>query len=190
MSPILGTIASQISGRLWTSLLAYDSIASASPSGTNVVTFSSIPSTYSSLKLIITSQSTYTAYNSNVLMTFNGDGTAIYGDRAIFTDGNVPYYIYNNGPRNYINLANGCQTGTYMTSGWGVAEIDIPNYAATDIYKSAQAIWGVNALSYPAGYLSNASGYWKSTDAINSITLLSGSLNYVAGSRFSLFGVK
>ena len=77
MSPILGTIASQISGRLWTSLLAYDSIASASPSGTSVVTFSSIPSTYSSLKLIITSQSTYTAYNSNVLMIFNGDDTAI-----------------------------------------------------------------------------------------------------------------
>jgi len=192
MSPILGTIASQISGRLWTSLLAYDSIASAAPSGTGVVTFSSIPSTYSSLKIIVTSQSNYTAYNTNCLITFNGDSTNLYGDKAIFTAQDEPPYFYSNNGRNYMDLCNGVQNGTYMTSGWAVGEIDIPNYAATDVYKSAQAIWGTNALGYPAAYLSNASGYWKSTAAINSITLTttSGGGNYLAGSRFSLFGVK
>lgn len=174
----------------YTTTLAYDSIASVSPSGTDTITFSSIPGTYSSLKLIYTSQSTYTAYNTNVRMRFNGDTADNYGDRGIFTDGNTPYYLYSNGPRGWMDLNYGIQTGTYMASGWGVGEVDIPNYAATDVYKNAQGLAGVNALSYPAGYFSNASGYWKSTAAITSITLYSSAGNYVAGSRFSLFGVK
>jgi hypothetical protein len=185
-------LAGNTAYELYTTTLAYDSIASAAPSGTGVVTFSSIPSTYSSLKIIVTSQSNYTAYNTNCLITFNGDSTPLYGDKAIFTANEESPYFYSNNGRNYMDLCNGVQNGTYMTSGWAVGEIDIPNYAATDVYKSAQAIWATNAMSYPAAYMSNASGYWKSTDAINSITLTtsSGGGNYVTGSRFSLFGVK
>ena len=52
MSPILGIYASQISGHLWAPSGAYDSIATATGTGSSgIINFTSIPSTYTHLQL-------------------------------------------------------------------------------------------------------------------------------------------
>jgi hypothetical protein len=185
--PVLGTIDSQKSGHLWTAIPAFYSIATAAPTGTNTVTFSSIPQTFKHLKIIGTAQSTYTAYNSNVNLTFNGDTTNNYYSASNLNaqGGSNPY----KDTAAYINLTRGAVTGTYMTSGWSVTEFDIPNYTETDIYKSVQGQWSVAALAYPATYQTIGTGTWKSTAAITSIELVLTSLNFVTGSRFNLFGL-
>ena len=183
--PILGSIASGVSGNLYTTLLAFDSIASSSPTGTSV-TFSSIPQTYTHLKVIATAQSDYTAYNLDDKLIFNGDTSNAYLSTNM-QNAQGTFYGYRPNPN--MNVTRGSVNGTYMTSGWSVGEIDIFNYTATDIYKSVQGQWSTTALSYPAVYQNVASGVWQSTAAINSLTFTLSTGSHVAGSEFTLFGL-
>ena len=78
--PMLGIMASQISGHLWAPSGAYDSIATVTlGSAASTITFSSIPSTYTHLQFRVMARDTTTGVTQTSLRwQFNGDTAANY----------------------------------------------------------------------------------------------------------------
>lgn len=195
MSPILtGVIASGISGNLSTN--SYESIATITVgSATGSITFSSIPSTYTHLQIRCISQ--IGSGNGNQVMSwnFNGD-TTISNYRTHYLSG-IGNTSVSSGDYSTLGNILGAQTASpsgYSTSIFGVAIIDILDYANTNKYKVTRALTGFdtnNASSSP-GSLWYSSGLWRSTSAINSITIkdYASSLNLNQYSSFALYGVK
>jgi hypothetical protein len=84
--PILGIMASQISGHLFAPSGAYDSIATttlSSPAAS--ITFSSIPATYTHLQIRGIARSTAAA--GNVSIAYNSDTGSNYAGHDLYGDG-------------------------------------------------------------------------------------------------------
>ena len=150
------------------------------------ITFSSIPSTYTDLVLVTATFGSRAANADSLAIRFNSDTGSNYS------------YTY------IIGDANGAASGraSSQTNIWcgnfssnNVANpspiiIQIQNYANTTTFKTVLA--RQNAIA-GGGYTSTGInvGLWRSTTAINSITVRSetGS-NFSAGSTFTLYGIK
>ena len=79
--------------------------------------------------------------------------------------------------------------GAEATSIFGGAVLDILDFSSTSKNTTTRALGGVAGSSYYSIKL--VSSLWNNTSAVTSINLNTlGSGNFVAGSRFSLYGVK
>ena len=194
MSPILGIYASQMSGHL-VAPGSYASIATVTvgSGGASSITFSSIPSTYTHLQIRCISQ--LGSGNGNEVMSWNFNGDTTGGNYRT-------HYLTGGGGGTaagyYSTLGNilGAQTASpagYSTSIFGVAIIDILDYANTNKYKVTRALTGfdTNNASSSSGNVWYSSGLWQSTSAINSITIkdYASTLNLNQYSSFALYGV-
>jgi hypothetical protein len=157
-------------------------------SSTATVTFSGIPNTYKHLQLRIFGRGDRAAGGVSVNMQFNGDtNTANYYSHYIEGNGSTAYagaaanviYIY--------DLAAASST----TSVFGAQVIDILDYANVYKFKTVRGLsgWDNNSAS-PAGQIAFQSGLWSNTAAITSISMSPFSGNFIANSRFSLYGIK
>jgi hypothetical protein len=179
--PVLGIIASQISGHLFAPSGAYDSIATATGTGASgVITFSSIPSTYTHLQVraITQSSQTYLSYR------FNGD-----------TGSNYAYHYFESGSSTPSVGGGATQNLIYMfgsssatTSVSGVFVLDILDYTNTNKYKTTRSLSGNDANG--AGFVDFNSGLWQNTSAITSLTITAFSGNFSTNSSFALYGIK
>jgi hypothetical protein len=89
--PVLGIVASQISGHLFAPSGAYDSIATVNASGSSgTITFSSIPSTYTHLQIRAIARTGRGVVGDTLRMTFNGDSGSNYVYHALYGDGASP----------------------------------------------------------------------------------------------------
>jgi hypothetical protein len=200
MTPILGIMASSISGsKIATG--AFESIATATGTGSSgTITFSSIPSTYKHLQIRMMAKSSY-AGGSNPLVwqavirpnadsaaanyTFHqllGNGTSVVPDGAPSSAYNGVYVV---------SAANSNYSG--YSNIYGVAIIDIHDYASTTKYKTVRALSGVNNnLTLASSQtISINSSVWLNTSAITSLTIFEGSsYNWLTGSTFALYGIK
>ena len=159
--------------------IAWTSLGSAASS----ITFSSIPSTYTDLRLVIVST---TSSGSRVLTArFNGDTASNYSDRYIAGDGTSATSLsFQNVTYAYIGMNKNGNSSTVPTT----ICVDIFQYANTGVYKTL--------LSTAAGDF-NGSGetdavinLWRSTAAINSITIASdGAPTLSAGTTAALYGI-
>lgn len=183
MSPILGIMASSITGGLVTG--AYESIATATPSGTATVSFTSIPSTFKHLQIRV-SLITNTGGGS-LRGNFNNDSTsANYIGHYLTGDGTSVLAGTNSGVG---WMAMGFVYTGMITTYPNVTVIDIHDYASTTKYKTMRAFSGQNQNSSGSA-LDLISGLWMSTSAINRIDLVTGSGQYQTGSTVSLYGIK
>jgi hypothetical protein len=163
---------------------AFESIATATGTGSSgTITFSSIPSTYTSLQLRFIARTdaavdtTYIQiqYNSTAMTKghyLRGDGSAVSAGAV-----NVPIYI-----------AGGSTTSTIM----GAGIIDIHDYASTTRNKTGRAFGGWNGNN---AYTTNerlqlGSFFLDSTSAITSLSIISGNGNFTTASTFALYGIK
>jgi hypothetical protein len=71
-----------------------------------------------------------------------------------------------------------------ISSGWEIMRINIMNYANTTTYKTA-----ISRLDDAANYVGTSVGLWRSTSAINSVTILAGTGNIPSGAMFTLYGI-
>lgn len=147
---------------------------------------SSIAADYAYLKLIYYLRQSSTTVDCP--MVFNNDTGANYNFlKVVIASGGVTPtdYISNNN----ILFANAVSTddANFFSSG----EVTIQNYAKTVGYKNLQ-IFSSRPISNSAGLqrLYNYHGIWKSTAAINRITITAGAGNFIAGSRITLVGVR
>lgn len=187
--PILGTIASGISGNLtpaWSPQGGFDALASVTLStATPTITFAGIPSGYKHLQLRGISLSS--SASNGVAMRFNGDSGANYslhGLEASGTTSTVTSYGSANGTTN-----NAGYTGdsTYP----GIFVCDILDYSSATKNKTVRAITGNDANATRAGYISLLSGAYYSTTPISTITITHGAaVNFNTYSQISLYGVK
>lgn len=142
------------------------------------VTFSSIPQTYTTLKLFVSA----TVVTAGFLqVNFNGDATAanyfINYQTQSFTATVTPVGAFSSAG-SFLGSLNVATTGT------GGAEVTFPGYSSTTSVKANFAMSVGSSFFY-------GGGIWNSAAAITSIVLVnSAGGNFNAGSVFSLYGIK
>jgi hypothetical protein len=155
--------------------IASQTLGSASAS----VTFSSIASTWTDLRLVIVGGIASGASENIVCLRFNSDTGANYSDTHLWGNGSSPQ--------------NGRSTNTTFTRLWRVAiggqsviTTDIMSYANSNVFKTV-----LSANANPAESVWRVVGLWRSTSAITSVTVLENSgNNFSSGSTFSIYGIK
>lgn len=185
--PILGIWASQISGHLWAPEGAYDALATATSNGSvTTITFSGIPSGYKHLQIRQIMRTDYAADDIGWSLRFNADTTSSYSTHRIY--GNGSSVIADSSANvSYINCGYG--TGSTVTSNvMGVSVVDILDYSNVNKYKTTRSLSGNDRNG--SGVIDFASGSWRNTAAITSVTILAGAGSFTSASTFALFGVK
>lgn len=138
-------------------------------------TFSSIPSTYTDLVLIVQATS-----SSELYIRFNSDSNTNYSTTEIWgPNGSVPY------TQRESNMAQITIRDFSTTLGNDMGIFNIPNYANTTTYKTL--LGKSNDGRY--GRIYARVGLWRSTSAINSVSIISSSGNMSVGSTFTLYGI-
>jgi hypothetical protein len=139
-------------------------------------TFSSIPSTYTDLVLIAAIKGTSTIYRQ---LTVNGDNGSNYSITELTGDGSAT-----GSSRQSNATAMGMMEATNSSSdGTAISVFNFMNYANTSTYKTV--LTRSNKYDKVAAII----GLWRSTAAINSITLTAFSNTYAIGSTFTLYGI-
>jgi hypothetical protein len=165
---------------------AYESIASATGTGSSgTITFSSIPSTYTSLQIRGTCRTTGA---TQATIRFNGDTGANYASHQLYGDGTSAAA---GGISGVTSISNGGILA-YETSAAanlvGVFVLDVHDYASTTRNKTTRIFSGRDENT--AGFLRLGSGLWTSTAAVTSVTILISSGNFTNQTTFSLYGIK
>jgi len=184
--PILGVLASAITGNLVTN--AYESIATVTvgSGGSSTISFTSIPSTYKHLQVRVFAQANRAGYDfDNLIYTFNNDTSVNYAN----------YFLQGNGSA--ASSAGGTDSSAYSgtiaasigTNIFTPSTIDILDYANTSKYKATRTLAGVDANG--SGYINFIYNGWFSTSAITTITLkLQSGTGFNQYSSFALYGIK
>jgi len=152
------------------------------------ITFSSIPSTYTSLQVRFMGSAGYGSYNNGTIKCeLNADTTsANYYYHSIFGDGSA---VTANGAQ-LQKITQGLDTAT-TTSIYGVGIIDLLNYASTTQNKTLRSFAGFDTNgATSANRVTLSSMLWMNTAAINSIKLSASDGSWTVGSTFALYGIK
>jgi Pyruvate/2-oxoacid:ferredoxin oxidoreductase gamma subunit len=165
---------------------SFESIATANPSGTSSVTFSSISSAYKSLQIraITKSGQTSSADYTDILIAFNG--TALTKSHSLSGSGGTV-----TAGSSTQNIGVTINNHSSLVSNFSPIIIDIIDYASTTKNKTVRGISGIdNSNTYPSLITLN-SAFLNSTSAVTSITLSTASAtNWIAGTTFALYGIK
>lgn len=150
-------------------------------SGTSSLTFSSIPSTYTDLVLVM-SNLTFSS-GGNPQIQFNGDTTTNYSNTDVYSTGSAAGSTRNTGNA-YINVGFSATNGSSTEPGTVI--VNIMNYSNATTFKT------IIARGNRAGGEAQANvGLWRKTpEAITSIVVKVGSGNLQTGSTFALYGIK
>lgn len=181
---MIGALVAGITGSGGASLSSYESIATASLSGTtNTVTFSSLGSTnYKHLQ--IRGMFIATSAGGSVELTFNGTGGTSYARHYLRADGST---VSAAGVASTSVAANMFPNGLY-TANPCVAIIDILDAFSTTKNKTVRVFEGQDANG--SGMCVLESGLFMSTSALSSITLTTSVGNFTSSSSIALYGIK
>jgi hypothetical protein len=162
---------------------SYESIASVTvgAGGQSVVTFSSIPSTYSHLQVRVMARSAGTA-QSALFISLNSTVNAIKG-----------HYIYGNGGTVVAGANSAEQFGwglgtSQLANSFSIAIIDILDYANTNKNKTVRSLAGNDRNG--SGDIAFFSGLFDTTVAINALNINLQVGNLGQYSSIALYGIK
>lgn len=185
--PILGVIASSISGQL--SNPSYDSIISYSGGSNATITFNNIPQTYKHLEL-------------RIFCRTNAAGSGGIDANMIFNNVSGNYNWREMSGQNTTTRGNSAAIATTSLSiirnavprssetGYGTSIITIPNYTGATL-KSFNARAGFVNGSASVGTVSIISGSSNQTAAISRIDLtIEGGNTWTSDSWLELYGIK
>lgn len=161
----------------------YEPIASTTLSaGTATVTFSSIPQTYTDLILVVNAKSVDSIDNLDARV---GNGTVDSGSNYSRTDLTGDGSAASSHRASNQTVARFTYSGYIGSTGNGNQIIHFMNYSNTSTYKTM--INRANNAGYNVEMLVNL---WRSTSAINIITLQTTGSGFASGSIFVLYGIK
>jgi hypothetical protein len=187
--PILGIMASQISGHLFGPTGAYDSIATTMVGGGGAasVTFSSIPATYTHLQIRLIARTDSGSTQGFIRLTYNNVTSANYTEHGLFGDGST---ISANGASGDVSgIVQRTAGGTSLANTFGAVVIDVLDYASTNKYKTERSLGGVD-LNGAGGLGLYSTALYSTTNAITRIDLTPNSGSFVEYSSFALYGIK
>lgn len=145
-------------------------------SATATVTFNSIPSTYTDLVLVCETSFASNAINS--VIRFNSDSSSLYSRTYLV---GLTSSVITGRETNQ----NSIPFGYIATAGQReISILQIMNYSNSTTFKTV-----LSRENNGQDRTSAVVSLYRNTSAITSITL-TGSANYVAGSIFSLYGIK
>ena len=147
---------------------------------------SSFASTYKHLQVRMTAR-TSLGFTSNNFVRFNGLSTEIYAAHTLRgTGSSVVSDGY--GDQNQIFFDGGMPGTNSSANIFDASVLDILDAFSTTKFTTTRALHGVLGAN---NFVNLCSGVFRSTDAITSVTLTQGSSgSFVAGSRFSIYGIK
>lgn len=171
---------------------AMDLLVEATPSGTGVVTFSSISSAYRDLEVRVRGRGDTAAVSVNVQVTLNND-TGSHYERVRM------------GTTNGSTATAAASSSNFSDSNWNVGTLPAANasanlageftfrvydYRGTTFYKHLEGLYsarlGISQATWSANMLA---ANWEDTSAVNRIDLTLSAGNYVAGTVISLYGL-
>ena len=149
-------------------------------SAATTITFSSVPSTYTDLRLILTSQSTT---SNGAYLRFNNDTGSNYSYTYLRGNGTdaTSSNSSNDGNPNLLIPLEG-------SSRYSLNIIDVLSYVGST-YKTA--LISDNGSNIGAGSIWRIVGMWRNTAAIATMTLTSvSSSDFLTGTVATLYGIK
>jgi hypothetical protein len=162
-------------------------ISEQTPSGTGVVTFSSLGS-YRSLRITGMGRGTNATTSVQARLTFNTDTGTNYRNQGVYGS-NATASAFNGLTDAYV-LAADIAAASAPASVPSTFEIYIPDYAGTTFFKATNGQYGLKTGTTAASHLAVCvSSWWVSTAAITRIDITLSAGNWVAGTRISLYGV-
>lgn len=174
----------------------YETIDKVVLTGTTAsVTLSSIPSTYTDLKLVMSVRGNHTTYAALGAL-YNGSGSGQVG-RNLAASGSSVYSAQDqNNTFSVGGITYARMTGFYIpttvqtANAFGIVEWYIPNYAGSTTKSSFLELFcESNSTSVSVAAVEAAAIRWSGTDPITSLTLVPSSGSFVAGSSFTLYGI-
>ena len=157
----------------------YEPIATTSPNGVSSYSFTSIPATYTDLRLVIVSVTN--TGGSGVTVQLNSDSGTNYSQTDIYGDGST---AVSNRATNEDRWYLSGVTGEGVTSTPALHTLDIFNYAGST-FKTG-LITASNDKN-GSGKVGRRVSLWRSTSAITSITVFTSGT--VTGTTATLYGI-
>jgi hypothetical protein len=179
--PILGIMASQISGHLWAPAGAYDALATVTLSAaTASIEFTGIPAGYKHLQVRAIARA-----------TASGGATGLWFLNSDTTQSNYySHFLVGNGSTATAAAYNNPYSWSYTDSAnvFPAFVMDILDYANTNKYKTIRTLRGWDANG--SGNVSLESGLWKNTNAVTTFKFNMDTGNLAQYSSFALYGVR
>ena len=182
MSAILGTVASSKLKQT----TAYESIATyTAAGGESSFTFTSIPQTYAHLEVRVLSRRP------------SGTGHVIALQLNNDTGSNYSWHnVYGNGATAFAQASTNIDyidtfwphSGSNLSGQYGAGTIQILDYSSTTKNTTVKALGGGDANGSGGIYLT--SGAWYNTAALSTLKIFFRGDTVVAGSSYSLYGIK
>ena len=147
--------------------------------GAATIDFTSIPQTYTDLKIVLSIRSNFTELDTYLL--FNSSSTSFTGKR-LYGSGTAAASDSTSRSYGLINMSS------YTASTFANNEIYIPNYTSSN-YKS-YSVDSVTENNATSAYAIFVAGLWSNTAAITSITFALSTANFVQYSTAHLYGIK
>jgi hypothetical protein len=154
-------------------------------SDTTTVTFSGIPQDYTDLEVVISARCSHSS-NCNFYYRVNGDTSSSYSVTRF--QGNGSTAVSNRGSSNTVGYIGYADAADSSSSIFGVTKIYVNNYSNSTTYKTLLSKGATPGTSGYAAAFANL--YRGSTSPITSISFTPDAGNWVAGSTFSLYGIK
>ena len=172
---------------------SYESISTVTLTGSSAaITFSGIPSTYSSLQIRGIGRATFASTSTEgVYITMNGDTAGNYATHHLTGNGtsaSAGSYSTPNG--SYIFANNLIPMDNETANIFGSFVFDIHDYASTAKNKTLRAMYGYDNNTSTDSFIRLLSGLWRSTSAVTSITFTPELGSFKAGTTFALYGIK
>jgi hypothetical protein len=147
------------------------------------ITFSSIPSTYTDLRI-----STVLFPGTSARMQINGDTGTNYSSTFLYTINTSTPAAGNRVNDTHIPITLGAAVGTTIPV---MTTIDIFSYTNTSGWKNL--LWQESSDKNgdaSAHWVISGFGLWRSTSAITSVNFFNPGFNFAAGSTATLYGIK
>ena len=143
-------------------------------SAASTITFSSIPQTYTDLRLVFW---TLGSAGADCMLNLNSDTGTNYSFTEVLGSGSgVNSYRFSSKTFMYIDYYG------YDTTNPLFSSVDFLNYSNTTTYKSILVTGGDTRVGLNVGL-------WRSTSAISTILLTSSGANFAAGATATLYGI-
>ena len=183
MAPILGILASQMTGHLYPTT-GYVSLASTTvgSGGASSITFSGIPQTYKNLQIRGTTP--FQGFVNGVYVRANGDSGTNYTFHQLYGTGSAA------GSNSDVSQTWASISVSSGASGYNAVSVtDIFDYTNTNKYKTFRSLTGQDTNG--SGAISLRSGLWLSTAAITSLTIsFDNSKDFTQYTTFALYGIQ
>jgi hypothetical protein len=170
---------------------SYDLLATEILTGTQAsIVFDNLTSTYGAdyqhLQIRMTSRDTKSDTTANFLLRINEVTTNSYAHHRLYASlSSLNGYASTS---TSAIIAGVTTSANAPSSAFGSTVIDVLDFASTSKTTTTRSFSGAVAAN---NYLVFSSGLYNSTDAVASVTILGESSNsFVAGSRFSLYGIR